>query len=303
MVRDEVDIVRLSVLHHLSGGVDHVLVVDNGSTDGTTEILGELGRDPRITWWRDESPWNQAEMLTDLAREAYRRGADWVVPFDADEFWLAPEATIREVLSGTSASALQVPIVNFVQSRSRLDSGADALLSMTRHSESPVGPFERTRELVESRQIAFVEMMYPSKFVSRPGDHVELGMGNHSVAGLSGHSEETTDLICFHAPLRSRAALEQKAERGRRMDSAGWPPDLGWHARHFGRVLAEGRLDEEWAANSYDEAGYLDVFGERRELVEDFALRDLVAPFVDSQQQPLRRRLLGPLSLRSMSRP
>jgi glycosyltransferase involved in cell wall biosynthesis len=35
LVRNEADIIRANLLHHLASGIDHVLVVDNGSTDGT----------------------------------------------------------------------------------------------------------------------------------------------------------------------------------------------------------------------------------------------------------------------------
>jgi hypothetical protein len=58
--------------------------------------------------------------------------------------------------------------VNFVQRRSSEQAaGADGLLTMTRRVGRPIGPSDQTRELVESRQIAFVEMLYPPKFVSR----------------------------------------------------------------------------------------------------------------------------------------
>ena len=39
MIRNEADLVRLNVLYHLSLGVDRMLVVDNGSTDGTDGLL------------------------------------------------------------------------------------------------------------------------------------------------------------------------------------------------------------------------------------------------------------------------
>jgi hypothetical protein len=33
-----------------------------------------------------------------LAREAIRQGADWVIPFDADEFWWMTGGNVREAL-------------------------------------------------------------------------------------------------------------------------------------------------------------------------------------------------------------
>jgi len=277
MVRDEADIVGITVLHHLSAGVDHILLVDNGSSDRTPEILNALGRDPRVTWWRDDSPWHQGEMLTELAREALRRGADWVVPFDADEFWVAQRADLRRSLAGTDAHALRVPVLNFIQARDRGHSvGLKALMTMTRRADPPVGPWERCHELVEANRIAFVEMMYPPKFVSRPTPEIEIAPGNHGVEGVAGPVQETEDLCCLHAPLRSLAALRAKAANGRRHDEVGWPPGMGWHARRFARLERDGLLEPEWNANSY-EGDTLDVYGEAHPVVFDPALRDAVA--------------------------
>ena len=294
MVRDEQEIIRLSVLHHLRTGVDHVLLVDNGSSKGTREIVEELGRGSRVTAWRDDSEWHQGAMFTELAREAVRLGADWIVPFDADEFWVVPGTSLRVLLSTTDAGALEAPLVNFVQRRSERATGAEGLLSMTRRVERPTGPLERTRELVESRQIAFVEMLYPPKFVTRASRELTIGPGNHVVGGLMAPSQPTDSLRCLHAPLRSFAALKAKADRGLRQDAAGWPADLGWHARHFGLMTARGELEAEWRANTYDDTGQLDVFGSTRDTVVDESLRDAVtAVLEDERRRPTIKRLLS----------
>jgi hypothetical protein len=236
-------------------------------------------------------------MFTELAQEAFRMGADWVVPFDADEFWVAPGTTLRVLLSTTDAGALEAPVVNFVQQRSGRAAAADGLLSMTRRVERPIGPFERTRGLVESRQIAFVEMLYPPKFVSRAGRELTIGPGNHVVGGLTAPSQPTDSLRCLHAPLRSVAALEAKADRGRRQAAARWPADLGWHARHFGHMIAGGELEAEWQANTYDDAGHLDVFGSTRDTVVDESLRDAVAAVLEAERRrPAIKRLIARLA-------
>ena len=41
LLRDEEDIVRENLDFHLAQGVDRVIVTDNGSEDGTVEILRE----------------------------------------------------------------------------------------------------------------------------------------------------------------------------------------------------------------------------------------------------------------------
>lgn len=106
---------------------------------------------------------------------------------------------------------------------------------------------------------------------------IEVLRGNHKVIGINGRREECGGLVCLHAPLRSRASLDAKAEQGRRLGETGVPQDSAWNHRRWARLQDEGKLDDDWAANSH-ENGALDVYGERRELVWDHRLHDAVAP-------------------------
>lgn len=287
MVRNEMDIIRVNVLHHLTLGLDCLLVVDNGSSDGTDRELQRLSRDERVRWQRVESPYRQSEIITGLAREAFRSGADWVLPLDADEFWCVPHGNFRDVLAPSTAGAIRVEVVNFIQRGDRKRASPEALQYMTRRVASPIGPSERCQELVESREIAFVEMMYPPKWISRASETIEIAAGNHEVSGVEGSYEDTDEIICLHAPLRSRSALEAKAEVGRRQEEAGWPGGMGWQGARFRRLQKEGGLDAEWAANSY--AGdSIDVYGTQHRVIFDPTLRDVLAPLI---RRPLWKRI------------
>ena len=281
MVRNEADIIGTTVLHHLSLGLDRILVLDNGSTDGTGEILRNLAEeDERVRYISDDSPFKQAEITTRLVRRARREGADWVLPFDADEFWWAEGGGFREILSNSEAGALKVPFINFVQARGQHESSLEALLTMTRRVAEPVEFGPRCRELVESHKIGFVEMRYPGKWISRPRPEFEVRRGNHKVIGINGLREECDDIVCLHAPLRSREILESKVERRRRLDEAVIPRSKGaWHVHRWARIFEEGLLDQEWAANSY-EGEHLDVYGEKHQLTIDTRLRDAVAVYM-----------------------
>jgi hypothetical protein len=280
MVRNEADILRINLLYHLALGIDQFLIVDNGSTDDTPEILEELSRDTgRVHWTRDEGPYRQSEITTGLAHKAHQRGADWVVPIDADEFWHAPGGDLRGVLEQTDAVALKVQLVNFVQRREQLEATPDGLLHLTRRVALPVGPLERVADLVRTRQAGFVETMYSPKYISRPSPTLEIGMGNHTVNGLAGSPAATDEIVCLHAPLRARSSLEVKmVDHGRRVDDLALPGQ-GWHVIRWHRMEQEGALELEWRANSYQD-DCLDVYGLSHHLVYDPRLRDVVAPWV-----------------------
>jgi hypothetical protein len=91
------------------------------------------------------------------------------------------------------------------------------------------------------------------------------------------------ELVCLHAPIRSRDTLVLKAAQSRRLETAGRPPAEGWHTHRVRRLLEEDSIDAEWAANSYQDDA-LDVYGAQRPVVFDPTLRDAVAPFL--QQAP-----------------
>jgi hypothetical protein len=101
LARDEADVVDAQVAFHLHAGVDFVVATDNGSQDGTRQVLDryervgvlrllhEPGRDMRQEKW-----------VTRMARlAATEHGADWVVNADADEFWWPRGGSLKDVLA------------------------------------------------------------------------------------------------------------------------------------------------------------------------------------------------------------
>jgi predicted O-methyltransferase YrrM len=52
-----------------------------------------------------------------------------------------------------------------------------------------------------------------------------------------------------------------------------------WHLLRWQEIASRNELDREWVANSYED-GTLDVYGVSHPVVEDFRLRDLVAPWI-----------------------
>jgi predicted O-methyltransferase YrrM len=288
VVRNEADILHLNLLHHLNNGIDQLLVIDNGSTDSTPELLARFSRTGRVAWLQHDGAFRQAEMITALASEAYLRGSDWVIPIDADEFWYAPAGDLRALLESSKEAALEIDVVNFIQRRAQTGPSPDALLHMTRRAPQVYGPVERIAELVETQQAAFVEIQYPSKWISRATAGLQIGVGNHSIAFLNGPRAKTGKIVCLHAPLRSRAVLEARVPQAERYRQAG--NNQVWHVFRWERVAGENGLDREWASNSYEDDS-LDVDENLHPVVFDARLRDLVAPWVDRSLDVAIRQL------------
>jgi glycosyltransferase involved in cell wall biosynthesis len=279
LVRSEADIIAVTIRYHLQLGLDGLFVLDNASSDGTDKILERLAQaDDRIRWSRHEGEYQQAELTTGLAREALRAGADWIVPFDADEFWYAPCRAFRDVLASSRAGALRAQVIHYIQAREQSRRSPEALLTMTRRAPRTIGPPDG-RALVEAQKIGYVEAMYLPKWISRASMNLEIGAGNHSAGNLAGKPETTAELVCLHAPIRSRDTLVLKATQSRRLEAARRPPADGWHTHRVRRLLEEDSIDAEWAANSYKDDA-LDVYGAQRPVVFDPTLRDAVAPFL-----------------------
>ena len=118
LVRDEADIVDAQIADHLDAGVDLVVATDNRSEDATTEILQRYAREGVLHLIREPGDdLRQSEWVTRMARlAATDHGADWILNADADEFWLARSASLKELLDAvpTRFGAVRGAWRNFV---------------------------------------------------------------------------------------------------------------------------------------------------------------------------------------------
>ena len=214
MVKDEVDIVATTVAHMLEQ-VDHVIVADNGSTDGTRDILAEL--DVEIIDDPDPAYYQSAKMTT-LAHRAAAAGADFVVPFDADEIWYCPHApTIAEYLSGIASQWLTV--------------NADL------YDHVATGDDPAVADPVERMQWRRVESAVLPKVACRTRSDLVIHQGNHG-ATYEGGPTSIPGLIVRHYPYRSAAQFVSKVRNGAAAyASTDLPFSEGQHWRQYGQLL------------------------------------------------------------------
>lgn len=220
MVKNEIDVI-VGIIQHMCSEVDELLVLDNGSTDGTCEAIKCLATKYPITLFEDPDPaYYQSARMSRLAEIAGEQGATWIVPFDADEIWHhVGELRIRDYLPTVEHQIVNVPIRNHFCT-SKDESGSNPFRTMVwKHDDwNPLG------------KVAF---RYRTGAVIHQGNHGVILPGNPPV--LNG------DLEIRHFPYRSAQQFVNKAVQGAKAYEAAsdLDPGMGTHWRMYGKVVEE----------------------------------------------------------------
>ena len=225
MFRDEKDIAAWTLLHLFDQGVDRIVVADNLSVDGTREILDAIARTYPLTVIDDPDPaYYQADKMTRLAHVAGEMGAEWVLPFDADEYWYSPHGTIRDTLSTVPADVVKAW-------------GWDHIPQRTDSCEAD--PFRR---IVHRRQ----ETQKLPKVAFRYASDAKLHMGNHDVDRAGTRIDHA--LAYRHFGYRSYSQMVRKLRNGREAyEATDLHPMYGTHWREGG-AKPDDVLRKEWDA-------------------------------------------------------
>lgn len=224
MVKDEADIIEATLRHVSAEGAHGILLTDNGSTDGTREIIESLQDglhcplylydDPVIGYW-------QSRKMTSLAEQAHESfGATWIWPFDADEVWQRDldTATVAEILMGSPFDVEQAVLYHHLCTA--LDPADHPFVAMgyRLHDPAPI----------------------PKVCIRwQPGARIEAG--NHEVTLPGASTGPPTGLQIRHYPYRSEDQFVRKAINGSR---AYRETDLPWHVgqhwREYGLLYERG---------------------------------------------------------------
>ena len=225
VVKNEDDVIEAMVRHNLDH-LDHLHVVDNGSTDRTRAILSALENEGLAVTHvvNDALQHIQAHILTELVNGPY--ADDHIVLLDADEFLMCDPGVMRSVFE-TANGPVTMPWVTYVPSP---EDDVDDRNPLTRITH------RRRREKPQ-----YSKVLVPAT-VSRP---VEVGAGSHNLANLG--AEPASDVQLAHFPVRSPMQLACKVLIGSwnmSLRNKGRKEGYQWHALAE-RIKTDGLPDPE----------------------------------------------------------
>ena len=204
LCRDEADILESMLRFHLAQGVDRIIATDNGSIDGSLEILQRFERRGQLTLLQEaEHTHDQAVWVTQMARLAAEMGADWVINSDADEFWWPQRGNLNSSLARLPKTVQGVLVrrTNF--------------LPPPRNARDQ-RPFHQRLTLRERVSRNSLGAPLPPKLIHRAHPDVEITDGNHgaTVNGEPIATVDATGIEILHVPVRSYGQLERKIREG-----------------------------------------------------------------------------------------
>lgn len=219
MVRDAEDIIEY-VVKHMMEEVDHVVVADNLSKDRTRNILESLTGN--ITVIDDNDPaYRQSEKMTALAMLAKKMGAEWVVPFDADEWWYATDGdtianTIRKNNYCINAASMYDHVVTATD------------------GDNP-NPIKRIAWRKDTKTPLH-------KVACRVTDDLVIEMGNHNATYTTHMPTYSHNLLeVRHYPVRTAEQFMHKAIMGgQALELTDLPETMGLHWRHHYTLYQSG---------------------------------------------------------------
>jgi len=228
LVRDEADIIEDNIRHHAASGVSSFIVTDNGSVDGTRELLEGLSKEFNLTIIDEESMTIDQDLwVTRMATMLRAKGdVDWVINNDADEFWISHDSSslpdaLNKSLGQNTVPADKVGVVscrrsNFVAASETVSKDgyyyAHNNYRVVTDWKDAAGTLELNGEesaaLLNNDKHVIIRTL-PGKVITRISGLTSITMGNHGAVHEL-HTVNSNDISIVHYPIRSYEQFKRK---------------------------------------------------------------------------------------------
>lgn len=256
--KDEVQLIEKTVRNFLRIGAHSVSIMDDGSTDGTAELVARLAADlPQVFQILLDGPLDlTAALRIDgpvfgpiLARD----NPDWLLFGDPDEFWIPHGQSLCDLADLADHDLLVIPRYNYAKDHTDFDPAC---------LESP--PALAALPLVVQRQILtpkiareqpdkkWIMHQISPRIMVRPDLITGFVIGLHDAVpkeGLTLRQTQISDMVVAHIPFSNLARFQRKvvniAGVFARFDKE-HVKDMAWHWRQLLRDVENTSVEAEF---------------------------------------------------------
>lgn len=286
IVRDEADIIAENIKFHAQNGVDAFVVVDNGSKDGTRDILADLCTSYDMDVIDYPGLFIQEKIATGLAEHLrVCKHVDWLISNDADEFWVPRTGDLKSCIS-MSIPVARAPRYNLLPTKKDIADRQYRFFHNVMLVENPLGPQPPTTDPDIPLKHPMMLRTFPPKVMCRMAGLKAIHQGNHDVEHIGKPANDIDEITVFHFPLRQYDAFETKI-RNHSESFKDRPPEASWHLRRWFACYQRGTLKNEYDSmlltdEKVENLLSTGVIREERRIADFFMRANSASSFYDS---------------------